>query len=118
MELRIEVNGSCVKDNAPLNIGGKTVLVTPPIDEDYWMMRVPVSDRQAIVCFPKFFTVGIGFQHEEDWNTNLPYSCDATQIFNHISHNKGDETISDEICIKAIEMLQGAIREIYNQPKN
>lgn len=88
------------------------VLITPPIDESFWLMRVPVSDKQAIVCFPKFGVIGIGFQHEEDWNTNLPSSCPAVQIYNHIKHNKGDDSISDASCIQAIELLQQAITQV------
>lgn len=86
------------------------VMLTPPIDEDYWAYRVRLSDEQAIVGFPKFFTVGIGFAKEEDWNTNLPYTCDAVEIYDHIEHNKGDESISREDCITAIQMIQDAVR--------
>lgn len=110
--MNIEVNASAVKDSPALNIGGGIVMITPAIDESYWLMRVPVSDEQAIVCFPKFGVIGIGFQHEEDWNTNLPSGCETKEIFNHISHNKGDDSISDEDCIKAIELLQAKIEEL------
>lgn len=85
--LKLEYNGNVIKDVQPGEAFG--VLVTPPIGEDYWIMRVPVSDKQAVVCFPKFFTIGIGFQNETDWNTNLPYTGDAEDIFRHIAHNKG-----------------------------
>ena len=84
--------------------------MTPPIGEEYWLYRVPLSEKQAIIAFPKFGTIGIGFQkEEEDWNTNLPYSCTAEEIFNHISPNKGSEAISDEDCILAIRLIQSAI---------
>ena len=86
-------------------------LLTPPINEDYWAYRVRVGDGQAIVGFPKFMTVGIGFAKEEDWNTNLPYTSEADEIFKHIEHNKGDDAISDEDCIAAIRMVQEAIKE-------
>ena len=105
--MQVEYNSNVVPSNGDL---GNGILVTPPIDSDFWMMRVPLSDRQAIVCFPKFRTIGIGFQHEEDWNTNLPYTREAAAIFDHISHNRGDDNITDEDCITAIEMLQAAIR--------
>lgn len=82
---------------------------TPPIDKDYWAYRVKLGEVQAIVGFPKFLTIGIGFAHEEDWNTNLPYTCDAGQIFEHIKHNKGDESIPDEDCLTAIRMIQDAV---------
>lgn len=107
--MQVEYNNNVVKSNGNL---GNGVLITPPINEDFWMMRVKVSDHQAVVCFPKFGTIGIGFQHEEDWNTNLPYTSEAKAIFNHIAHNKGDDNITDESCVAAIEALQGAIAEL------
>ncbi len=105
--MQIEYNSNLVKDDGNL---GNGVLITPAINEDYWTMRVPISKNQAIVTFPKFTTYGIGFQHESDWNTNLPYTCYPQEIFDHISHNKGDDNIQDEVCIKAIEMLQEELR--------
>lgn len=87
------------------------ILFTPPISEDYWAYRVRVGPGQAIVGFPKFHTVGIGFAVETDWNTNLPYTCDAEKIYNHIAHNKGNDTISREDCILAIQMIQAAIAD-------
>lgn len=84
------------------------LMMTPPIDENYWTYRVQLSFSQAIVGFPKFSTVGIGFAEEEDWNTNLPYTCDATEIYEHIEHNKGDDAITREACLKAIRMVQQA----------
>lgn len=87
------------------------VSITPPIHEGYWSYRVMLGERQAIVGFPKFFTVGIGFAVEEDWNTNLPYTCGTDEIFAHILHNKGDESIVDDEVRRAIAMVQAAIRE-------
>lgn len=107
--MQLEYNSNVVSDNGNL---GNGVLMTPPINEDFWMMRVPVSDRQAVVCFPKFGTVGIGFQVEENWNTNLPHTQSATAIFEHIVHNKGDASVNDADCIEAIEMLQAAIKDL------
>jgi hypothetical protein len=86
------------------------VMITPPIDEDYWSYRVKLSESQAIVGFPKFSTIGIGFAQEEDWNTNLPYTCGTEEIYDHIAHNKGDESITREDCITAIRMVQDAAR--------
>lgn len=86
------------------------IALTPRLSESYWSYRVLLSDKQAIVGFPKFFTVGIGFAvEEEDWNTNLPYTSDAVEIFNHIKENKGDAAISDEDCVAAIKLIQDAI---------
>jgi len=83
-------------------------MITPAIDEDYWAYRVRLSGTQAIVGFPKFFTIGIGFAQEEDWNTNLPYTCETDEIWQHIRHNKGNDAIADEDCIAAIGMVQAA----------
>ena len=105
----IEVNEAFVKANTEFNIGNGVVSVTPPLDDKYWVLRVPVSDNQSIIAFPKFFTYGIGFQYEDDWNTNLPYSCDTIEIFNHIAHNKGDDNIPDQLCIDAIKLIQAAL---------
>lgn len=85
-----------------------TVLITPDIHEDYFIFRVKLSETQAILGFEKFGTVGIGFASEEDWNTNLPYRCQAQEIFDHIKHNKGDDAIADETVLKAIRMVQAA----------
>jgi hypothetical protein len=84
------------------------IMMTPPIDKDYWLYRVKLSELQAIVGFPKFSTIGIGFAVEDDWNTNLPFTQTADEIFAHIAHNKGDEAISDADCIAAIRLVQGA----------
>ncbi len=114
--MNLEINGSFVKANDTFKTpNGGTISITPPLDKEYWAMRIPLSDKQAIVCFPKFFTVGIGFQIENaDWNTNLPYSSPAKEIFEHIKCNKGDESISDEDCMRAIELLQEAIKKWRN----
>jgi hypothetical protein len=86
------------------------VVISPIVDEDYWRYRVRLTNQQAIVGFPKFGIIGIGFQIEEDWNTNLPFSESAEHIFEHISHNKGDDAISDSDCIAAIRIIQDAVR--------
>ena len=105
-KMQLEANEHFVKADDTI---GPHILITPPIDENYWLLRVPLSDSQALICFPKFTTYGIGFQHEEDWNTNLPYRVDADEIYNHIEHNKGDANITRAQCIKAIGMIQHAI---------
>ncbi len=92
------------------------LMFTPMVDEDYWQYRVRLSDIQAILGFPKYSTIGIGFAIEEDWNTNLPYTCETEEIFNHVKHNKGDDAISDEDCIEAIRMIQEAVRADRGQP--
>lgn len=86
------------------------VMMTPGLGADYWSYRVVLSEKQAVVGFPKFFTVGIGFAVEEDWNTNLPYTSDAEAIARHIGHNKGDDSIADEDVLAAIRLIQEAAR--------
>jgi hypothetical protein len=91
------------------------IMLTPPVSEDYWLFRVRVGNGQAIVGFPKFRTIGIGFAQEEDWNTNFPYTCTTEETWEHIKHNKGDAAIADEDCIQAIRMVQDAAREYMTQ---
>jgi hypothetical protein len=97
------------QENKTPHIG--RAMLTPPVGEDYWAYRVRVGDGQAIVAFPKFMTIGVGFAKEEDWNTNLPWTTAAKEIFDHISHNKGDDSITDADCVRAIEMIQAAIEQ-------
>ena len=105
--MKVQINRKFVEANTTIQLHKETILFTPPIDEDYWLFRVPLTDKQAIVGFPKFWTIGIGFQVEEyDWNTNLPYTSDAETIYKHIEDNKGDDTISEEACISAIQAIQ------------
>jgi hypothetical protein len=109
IELTLERRGQV--DRTP-NIGGGRILMTPPISEDYWSYRVLLTDKQAILGFPKFGTIGVGFAVEDDdWNTNLPFTCSAEEIFDHIKHNKGNDAIPDEHVLAGIRMIQEAIRE-------
>jgi hypothetical protein len=87
---------------------GPAMAITPSLGESYWAYRVRLSDRQAIVGFPKFSTIGIGFAVEDDWNTNFPFTVDAGETYEHIAHNKGDDSISREDCVAAIRMIQDA----------
>lgn len=84
------------------------IMFTPPVDEDYWSYRVVVGEHQAVVGFPKYSTIGIGFAVEEDWNTNLPYTCETDKILGHILHNKGSDEIADATVRRAIELIQQA----------
>ena len=93
-------------------VGGGLVLLTPAIDEDYWQYRVIVGEHQAVVGFPKFGLIGIGFAvEEEDWNVNLPHGTPPEKLFAHIKKNKGDKNIPDERCIEAIRLIDQAVRE-------
>ena len=110
--MELQINSDFVRANTERIVGNAVLSITPPIDGNYWVLRVPLSDTQAIVTFPKFFTFGIGFQEEEDWNTNLPYNQSAECIFDHISHNKGDDKISDADCIAAINLIKETIEQM------
>jgi hypothetical protein len=97
-------------DETPV-LGG-VLMLTPGLGPDYWAYRVAVSEGQAVVGFGKFGTIGIGFAIEEDWNSNLPCRMiGAEEIFDHIKHNKGDDTIPDARCIEAIRMIRAAAAE-------
>ena len=82
-------------------------LLAPGVSEDYWCYRVGLHEGQAVVGFPKFGTIGIGFAEEEDWNTNLPYFADAEEILEHIWHNAGPG-VTRERALEAIEMIRQA----------
>ncbi len=118
MKLQIEMNNNfdfSRYTESLVVIDGIGVMITPPIDDSYWMMRVPVSKKQAIVCFPKFGSIGIGFRVEgEDWNVNMPSSCETQYIYDHIKVNKGQRSITRATCIAAIDMLQVAIAQLMD----
>ncbi len=105
MKLQLQINSRGINDTSRA-LEGTGLMITPPIDEKFWLFRVPVSETQAIVGFPKFGVIGIGFQVEEDWNTNLPSGTSAIEIYDHISHNKGSSKITRGQCIEAILMIQ------------
>lgn len=114
MKLILEINQNAEaieKANDGKLLNGR-VLITPPVGEDYWLMRVKISDEQAIVGFPKFGTIGIGFAKEEDWNTNLPYLVPIQRLWEHIRHNKGDKRIPKKRCLEAIALIQAEAHRI------
>lgn len=108
MKLELQINSRAINDTSR-SLEGSGIAITPPIDEAFWLMRVPLSEKQAIVAFPKFGTIGVGFQVEEDWNTNLPAGTHAIEIFDHIKRNKGDSKIPRHRCIEAIQLIQEAV---------
>lgn len=108
----IELNAKFVEANTVIATKAGAIAVTPPLDGDYYIARVPLYKDQAIVVFPKFFTIGCGFQlEEEDWNTNLPLQTDAEEIYNHIKKNKHYREISKGQCVAAIKELQNWAKE-------
>jgi len=72
--MKIELNRKFIraKDRFVAPDGKARLITTPPLDKDYWSVRVPLSKSQAIVAFPKFLTIGIGFQIEKaSWTVSL-----------------------------------------------
>lgn len=108
MNLVLELNSKHQHSEGVEALAKRGLLITPPLGGDTtWLYRVKVSEKQSIVGFPKFGMVGIGFHKEDaDWNTNLPSGRDAKEIFNHIKHNKGDDSIPNQRCIQAIKIIQ------------
>lgn len=110
--MKLEINAKFAPTDSPIKMSnGGVVMVTPPLDEDYWLARVAFK-RNALVCFPKFSTIGIGFQKEHDWNTNLPYTQPTDEIWNHIRHNKNDSSITPDLGKSAIKLLQDYARSL------
>jgi hypothetical protein len=107
-KLKVEINSSQVKENPILVNDNACIFITPAINEDYWALRCKVSNKQAIVVFPKFGTFGCGFSKEKNWNTNLPIACQEEEIWNHIKHNRAGANI--EICKKALHLLREAAK--------
>lgn len=109
----VYTGGPVKDDKGEVKVG--IALLTPAglaeDQENYWAYRVDVGHGQAVVGFPKFMTIGVGFAVEkDDWNTNLPYVAGAERIWKHIRKNKGKGP-TDEDCIKAIEMVCAAAAE-------
>lgn len=114
-KLVLEINPEYIDgDKNTGTFAGIPCMFTPPLNEDYWQFRVKVDEDQAIVGFPKFTLIGIGFAKEDDWNTNLPSTTPTNTIWNHIKANKYYASIPDTRCIKAIKMVQKAAKE-YEQ---
>jgi len=109
--MKLEVNEKIVDKTPILKGGGAYIMMTPTLGEDYWAFRVKLYKNQALLAFPKFGTIGIGFAQEEDWNINLPYAAPTEKIYNHIKHNKKYKQITKAQVIKAIKMLQKAAKE-------
>ena len=107
LELEFRDTFRKAKDN--FKVGRMIIVMTPPLNDDYWVFRIKLFKDQSLVAFPKFGTLGIGFAVEDDdWNTNLPYQCKTLEIYNHIKCNKKHKEISKADCLKAIQILQKA----------
>lgn len=105
------------KDQDPSGQITPGIMITPRLSEDYWSYRVVLTEDQAIVGFPKFMTIGIGFAVEKaDWNTNLPYTSPTDQIYGHIKHNAGyHPNLTRGNVMAAIALVQQAATEDLGQ---
>jgi hypothetical protein len=96
-------------DVIPVPYAVGEIFMSPVVEEEYWSYRVRLSATQAVVGFPKYSGIGIGFAVEEDYNVNLPYSTHESDIFWHIIRNKGDDSIPDDDVRAAISMIRSAV---------
>lgn len=104
--MQVEIKKGVALPNGQIN---DRLIITPPIDNDFWLFRIQLHEDQYLNAFPKFMTIGIGFAQEEDWNTNLPYKTQAKIIANHIWHNRKHKEITKAKLIKAIKIIQEEI---------
>ena len=113
LERRPQVNKTSIVEDA----GQMTVMLSPIVNEGYWAYRVKLTETQAVVGFPKFTTIGIGFAREDaDWNTNLPYTEAPYDIVKHIWTNHGDSIPDDDVVwfdtvAAAVAIIQNAVYE-------
>lgn len=107
-KLELEYRNEFKKCNDGFQVGNCKILCTPIIDEDYWVFRVKLHNDQSIVAFPKFTTLGIGFAIEENWNTNLPYTCKPSEIVNHIWVNHKYDEIERKDVLRAVKLISKA----------
>ena len=115
-KLTLEVNAEFVEDGfdvaegklAPAGLMVPGIIATPNLNPDFWQYRVKFENGQAILGFPKFHTIGIGFALEQEWNINLPYDVPSEHILSHIIENKGDKDIKESDCLAAIKMVKRA----------
>lgn len=99
------------KDQQDKQPAAPGLLITPDLDENYWSYRVKLTEKQAVVGFPKFGIIGIGYAVEGgDWNRNLPADDPAEKIAECIAVNKGDDSIDNDTVLRAITMIQLAVQ--------
>lgn len=104
--MQVQFNEKFKPSKDTVTTGKGLIMITPEIGEDYWVFRVPLAKDQAVVAFPKFHTMGIGFQLEDNWNTNLPYTCSPEEIRRHIWENRRYKQITRKQVEEAIALLQ------------
>jgi len=115
--MKLLINNNFKADNDTNKLAKMGTLVTPSAGEkNFWLFKVQLTKKQAIIGFPKFTTVDIGFEVEEDWDVNLPYNYKTSEIYHHIKHNKGkDNKISPQSIKKAIKLIQGAAKKFRGE---
>jgi len=118
--MNVEINAEYIPEAKKEGYITPNVIMTPAIgDKGYWVFKVQLTKKQAIIGFPKFGTIGIDFMVEdEDWNTNLPCQTGTEEIYNHIKRNKGDSKITKKQCIEAIKKIQPLALSYLNKERN
>ena len=104
MQLKLERKS---QPNATVVIGAASI--SPLVDEDYWEYRVIVGEHQAVVGFPKYTTIGIGFAVEENWK-GLPLRRIGIPTFPIPSRPNGFGTTSRTTRAKRTSPTSGASR--------
>jgi hypothetical protein len=107
-----EPSKDCIK------VGNGIIMFTPSINSEYYIMRVVLYKNQALVAFPKFGLIGVGFAIEEsNWNTNLPYQVPAERLYRHIRQNKKYRAITKAMCLEGLKLLQEACKKYEEEQK-
>lgn len=103
----LEINPDCVDKTTHMFSGNNHIMISPAVDEEYWLFRVKLCKDQAVLGFPKCGMVGVGMAKEvhPNSNTNLPIHSNSSpekngkHIAQHIKCNKKYKSIT----IKMIE---------------
>jgi hypothetical protein len=116
-KLVVEYKEGFQPSNDTIKTNGGIIMFTPSINSEYYIMRVVLYKDQALVAFPKFGLIGVGFAIEEgSWNTNLPYEVPAERLYKHIRCNKKYRAITKQTCLEGLKLLQEACKQ-YEKDK-
>ena len=117
-KLTVEYKKGFEPDKDTIYTGRGVIMFTPAINKEYYIMRVVLYKDQALVAFPKFGLIGVGFAIEEgSWNTNLPYQVEAERLYRHIRINKKYRAITKQTCLEGLKMLQEACANYEKEKK-
>jgi hypothetical protein len=116
-KLVVEYKEGFQPSNDTIKTNGGIIMFTPDIDKDYYIMKVNLYKDQALVAFPKFGLIGVGFALESDWNTNLPYQTDTERLYNWIKRNKKYRAITKQTCLEGLKLLQDACKNYEKEQK-